>query len=94
MPQLEVVSPTELNVSWDEPFTWESFPILSYQLTVLNVSSDNSTVYHLSGRQRSKLISRDSEAQVCSELRVSVSADNGEGAREANSISGGFPVGE
>ena len=93
-PWLEVNSSTTLRVAWEQPFTWQPFPILSYQLTVFNSSSQNSTTYSLPGSQRSQVKTIERESIFCSQLDFQVTADNGEGVSEVGNVSGGFPVGE
>ena len=94
-PRLEVKSTTSVNVSWEEPFTWDLFPVLSYQVSVYNVSSGTHTnTYTLSGNETSQVITRHTETSVCSELRFEVTAKNGEGESGAGTTSGGFPVGK
>jgi hypothetical protein len=92
-PQLEVLSTTSVRVSWEEPFTWELFPVLSYQVSVYNVSSGTyNNTFTLSGNETSQVITRQTETTVCSELRLGVTAKNGEGESAAGTTSGGFPV--
>ena len=93
-PQLQELNATQLEVFWQEPFTWNLFPILSYNLTVYNTSSNTSNTYTLPGNETSMVITRETETRVCSQLMFKVSARNGEGESSEGTISGGFPVGE
>ena len=95
VPRLEVFNATSVRVSWEEPFTWELFPVLSYQVSVYNVSSGTYTDnFTLSGNETSQVITRQTETTVCSELWLEVTAKNGEGEGCAGTTSGGFPVGK
>ena len=91
-PRLEVLSTTSLKVSWDEPFTWDLLPVLSYQLTVSSGTATNT--YSLSGNETSHIITRERETTVCSELWFEVTARNEEGESGPGTTSGGYPVGK
>ena len=92
-PQVEVMSTTELKVTWEEPFTFESFPILDYNITVYNSSEpNNSRTYTVT--DRSKHITIDTETTACSLLRFNVTARNEIERSRIGTTSGGFPVGE
>ena len=91
--QLNVLSTTQLQISWSEPFTWEEFPILDYTITVYNTSDQritSSTVID----QTMFYITQDIEMMVCSELQIDVSARSQVGRGSVESVTGGFPVGE
>ena len=89
-PQLEVVNTTSVRVSWEEPFTWELFPVLSYQVSVYNVSSGTYTnAYTLSGSQRSQVVTVES----CSVLVLQVTASNREGMSVPGTITVEIPAG-
>ena len=92
-PQVEVMSTTELKVTWEEPFTFESFPILDYSITVYNSSEPNES-YTYTVIDRSKLITIDSETTTCSLLIFNVTARNEIERSRIETTSGGFPVGE
>lgn len=90
-PQLHVINTTKLEVSWDEPFTWDPFPIIDYNITVYKSSEiHTSTVV----TENSTLMTIDQEMTTCSLLRIEVSARNQIGTSERGIILGGFPVGE
>ena len=87
------MSTTELKVTWEEPFTFESFPILDYSITVYNSSEPNdSRTYTVT--DRSKHITIDTETTACSLLRFNVTARNEIERSRIGTTSGGFPVGE
>ena len=91
-PELYVLSTTELQLSWEEPFTWQPFPILDYSITVHNTTDQTSTPYTVT--EPGKLLTQEAETMVCSELLIEVSARSEEGASPVGTVSGGFPVGE
>ena len=94
-PQLHEISSTELEVSWDEPFTWDSFPILWYDITVYNTSEPPGSQPHAYNlTTRSKHMTINAEMTSCSVLRFEVSASNEIGMSMIGITSGGFPVGE
>ena len=86
-PRLEVLSTTSLKVSWDEPFTWDLLPVLSYQLTVSSGTYANT--YSLSGSQRSQVVT----GEPCSNLILHVSAINRVGMSAPGNITGEMPAG-
>lgn len=94
-PQLHVINTTKLEVSWDEPFTWDPFPIIDYNITVYN-TSEVERQFHTSRvvTENSTLMTIDQEMTTCSLLRIEISARNKLGISKKGIISGGFPVGE
>jgi hypothetical protein len=90
-PQVEVMSTTELKVTWEEPFTFESFPILDYNITVYNSSTPNDS-HTYTVTNRSKLIRINTETDTCSLLRFEVTARNVIDRSRVGTTSGGFPV--
>lgn len=91
-PRLHVLSATELLVSWDEPFTWEEYPIIDYNITVYNICDINSEVYtNMVVTECSKFVALNQEMTTCSLLRFEVSARNKLGSSGKGIISGGFP---
>lgn len=96
-PRLSVISPTQLEVSWDEPFTWDQFPVLNYTITVYSDSETAGGSPHTlyTGTKLSKLIKRDWwESISCPLLRFGVSASNEIGVSQDGNVSGGFPAGQ
>ena len=87
------MSTTELKVTWEEPFTFESFPILDYNITVYNSSTPNDS-HTYTVTDRSKLIRINTETDTCSLLRFEVTARNVIERSKIGTTSGGFPVGE
>ena len=87
------MSTTELKVTWEEPFTFESFPILDYNITVYNSSTPNDS-HTYTVTDHSKLIRINTETDTCSLLRFEVTARNEIDKSRVGITSGGFPVGE
>ena len=95
-PQLHVRTITELVVSWNEPFTWDPFPIIDYNVTVYNTSEVEyeSLVVTEIVTEYSKVLTLDHMATTCSLLRFEITARNEIGTSMKGTISGGFPVGK
>ena len=94
-PRLNVLSATELRVLWDEPFTWDGFPILDYTVTVYNTSVSATTPLHTyTVTDLRQHMTIDTEMTNCSLLTFNVSARNDIGTSKRGMTSGGFPVGK
>lgn len=94
-PQLHVINATKLQVSWNEPFTWDPFPIIDYTVTLYNTSEVDREIHtNTVVTERSQLMTIDQEMTTCSLLRIEVSARNQIGTSKRANVSGGFPVGE
>lgn len=95
-----MVNSTALEVVWDEPFTWEQFPILHYTMMVHNSSNQAAKEYEVDSgntsisENTSQLLVLEAEAEICSELMFEVKAFNEIGSSSAGTTSGSFPVGE
>ena len=90
-----MTSTTELEVSWDEPFTWDQFPVLNYTITVYNDSGPSGRAPHTyTVTEPSKLFTLEAEMTSCPVLSFRVSATNEIGESRNGNVSGGFPVGE
>ena len=93
-PTLRVINSTALEVEWDEPFTWDEFPIQQYAVTMHNSSSD-SPPQPMTVDDHSMLVTLDAETMTCSELTFEVTATNSNGeSTPGTTEAGGFPVGE
>lgn len=92
-PQLHVMSTTELVVLWNEPFTWDPFPIIDYNITLYNTSKVDIVVTEVV-TEYSKFVTVDHEVTTCSLLRFEVTARNEIATSMKGTISGGFPVGK
>ena len=94
-PQLELVSFSKLNLTWDEPFTWQQYPIQEYTITMSNSSSQTKQTSTRTSQQRSLVVSLGTEvARICSELTFDITATNGVGESTPGRVSGGFPLGK
>ena len=92
-PHVDVMSTTELKVSWEEPFTFEPFPILDYTVTVYT-SSEPDDIHTYNVTDQSTLLRLDTETATCSLLTFEVTARNAIERSKRGKTSGGFPVGE
>ena len=84
------------HLNWSAPFTWEGFPIISYDITIYN-QSNNETVtstMHINGSDTLGLAYDGyTSGDVCYALNFSVSATNRIGKGEPALTSSGHPIG-
>ena len=79
---------------WDEPFTWKTFPILDYEITVSNDSEPASSWMYTKTEHHRLNMTQDTVMTACFNLIFKVSARNEIGISEFGNVTGGFPVGE
>lgn len=84
-----------ITVNWDRPFSHNGFPIISYNLTVINQNGYNITSEILSADMQAFNISTlDNAISVsCDTLLFIVTASNGIGMSAEGHMFGGFPLG-
>ena len=83
---------TVLNISWDEPYSHPNFPILSYNLTMHNQSSNNSLLLLREEYAQSYLINKTNFSGTCDLLKFTVIAKNEVGNSDEGVVTGGFPT--
>lgn len=84
---------TVLNISWEKPYSPEGFPILSYNLTLHNVTSNSSHLLLQADTPTYYLLnSTDYNNVMCNVLRFTVTAASSVGSSDDGAISGGFPI--
>ena len=99
-PQLMVnvqFNATGLNITWVKPFSPEGFPIISYNLTVYNQSSNSSLLISpLHADNLTYLLTNSaSYSNTCHSLDINITARNAVGDSVASAtITSGFPIGE
>ena len=80
-------------LSWDAPFTWPDFPIISYVVNITNLSNrvTNLTVIHHNDSH--KVIHQfTSQGDSCYEIEISVVANNTVGDSKPAVLSVGHPI--
>ena len=89
--QYSVVNDSTLQISWDEPFTLNDFPIMAYNVTVDDLINQEEVVTHeLSSATRSFTITQ-TDPSSCTNLLFSVVAVNDVGPSTPNRISAVLP---
>ena len=76
-------SPSELNIHWQVPYSNEIYPVVSYYIQIVNMSSGDVLASVLF----------DDEVKHCQILTVSVTAINALGSSGPGSASMGVPIG-
>ena len=84
-PFLEVVNATAIKISWEKPFSWEGWEVLSY-----NISWGSNS---MSTKEQSVVLENEL-AEACIEIEFNVSAMNAVGQSDVRSIHGSFPIGK
>ena len=90
---LQEVNATMLRLWWEEPFTWDGFPIQNYVITVR--SSLNHTLIKNSAveaNEKELFFTNESIAESCFELEFTIVAVSAIGQSQAVSVNGGFPI--
>ena len=74
MPVLQKVNDTTVRVSWEEPFTWKEFPILTYTVLGINCSSDAVIVNTTTTAKQITFTQSEGITRSCSVLQFEVKA--------------------
>lgn len=91
--RLEVFNATALLFHWDQPFSWENYPILQYNVSLVNTSDGENLRDELYPNTTNCMIHQIPQLeQVCAELLFTITAANDIGKSEASGITGGYPI--
>lgn len=91
-PTLEVLSEgTVLSLSWERPYSPNSFPVISYNLTIHNQTSHSSDSILL---QDDMLTYNLTSHNICNSFNFTVTANNRVGTSREGYVTGGFPMSE
>ena len=93
-PTLNVLSPSQLKIQWDIPFSHESDPIQRYDIQILNTSSGRKFEYNVSQNGYTFPTEDGNKAEHCHHLMFNVTAVSAQGQSKPGKVSGGFPVGK
>ncbi len=89
VPVLTMISPTDLLLEWNVPYTWPYTAIQHYKLAANN-SLENWNQEMLTNT--SVLIRTSGKLAVCTAYTFSVSANNGIAEGQQGNVTGGFPI--
>ena len=85
-------------IHWEEPFTWENFPIISYELNITNHSltiPDRETIQMSIPSNASNLTySFNTNGHNCYGLNIALSASNSIGQSDSSTVHTGHPIGK
>ena len=91
-PVFSIINKLTIHVEWEEPFTWNNFPINAYLVEIVNHTSNTLlSRTSLNPNNNSYSISQMSPQHFCTTLLVRVSASNVVGSSSFGYIYGGFP---
>lgn len=82
---------TVLNVSWQEPYSSDGFPVISYTIMIYNNVTSNTSNAILPA-DMTYYLANSSDTMSCSWLKFTVTAENSLGSSTLGFISGGFPM--
>ena len=84
---------SEISITWNEPFTWEGFPVLHYDFSIYRVS-DNQLIRSVRTTQREYLaLQSDLQGADCTVYLFVVQASSIVGSGAEGNVPGGFPIG-
>ena len=92
-PEFSMLDELTVQVVWEEPFTWHSFPITNYSVDVINETSAeliDSTV--LSPDMLSYTIAQRGPLDSCTPLLFKVNATNDVGTSFSGCVNGSLPT--
>ena len=90
---IQEVNATTLRLWWEEPFTWDRFPIQNYVITVR--SFINSTLIAdtlIEANETMFFFTNENITESCFELEFTIVAVSAIGQSQATSVNGGFPI--
>ena len=94
-PEAQVLSGGHvINISWEEPYSHDTFPILFYNLTIQNQTENSSFSEMLPDTVLSYNIVKNSVSTTCHTLTFVLTACNSIGVSDEGNDTGGFPVGK
>ena len=93
-PLLVINSSSQLDIHWEVPYSNELYPIESYNILIVNMSTGDMLARERGYNKTSFVYFFDDEVQYCQVLTVNVTAINALGQSSPGSASRGFPVGK
>ncbi len=84
-------SPTEILLEWEEPFTSQGYPILSYIVIETETATGESRTFTRHALNHTHAISN--IATQCRKIRFEVMATNEVGDSDSTIVTAGFPIG-
>ena len=93
-PNLKVLSPSQLELQWDIPFSHESNPVEHYNIQFLNTSSGRKFEYNITQNRYVYTTEDGNAAMKCQWFMFSVTAVSALGQSMPGRVSGGFPIGK
>ena len=93
-PTLNILSPSQLQIQWDIPFSHESDPIQRYDIQILNTSSGSKFEYNVTQNGYIFPTEGANKVEHCHRLMFNVTAVSTLGQSKPGKVSGGFPVGK
>ena len=89
--QLDVSDEAILHLTWEEPFSFESFPIVKYYISVLDINQMALSHVTLNPDTRAFNFTAMGPVTTCTELTFRVIAENRVGNSSAAIVRGAFP---
>ena len=85
---------SQLKIYWGVPYSHQKYPIESYNIQIVNMSSGNVLESLLEYVETSYVYTFEDDVQYCQILTVNVMAVSAVGQSITASVSRGFPIGE
>lgn len=93
-PNLKVLSPTQLEILWDIPYSHESDPIEHYNIQIMNTSSGRKSEHSITQNRYVYTTEDGNAAKKCQWFVFNVTAVSVSGQSMPGNVSGGFPIGK
>ena len=93
-PVLVINSSKQLDIQWEIPYSHIDYPVESYDIQIVNMSSGKMLDSVLNYNETSYEYTFDENVQYCQILSVNVTAISTLGLSIPGSVSRGFPIGE
>lgn len=93
-PNLKVLSPSQLKLQWDIPYSHESNPIEHYKIQILNTSSGHKSEYNITQNRYVYTTEDGTAVMKCQWLIFNVTTVSALGQSMPGNVSGGFPIGK
>ena len=93
-PVLVINSSSQLDIHWDVPYSNEQYPVESYNIQIVNMSTGAVLASDSEHNETSFVHVFDDKVQYCQILTVNVTAVSALGQSVPGSTSMGFPIGK
>ena len=89
-----ITSSSLLDIQWGIPYSHADYPVLSYDIQIVNTSSGDTLESVLNYNDTSYEYTIDDNVQYCQIITVNVTAVSAVGSSESSRVSKGIPIGE